>query len=136
MLSLEKAASGSTLIEATHIILMGTLQPILADASDAVTGTAEEAKAIEAQAIGRACRQGQTKQITVVRFMMWGTTEHDQYVRNYLKSDDSQLIARQKGMLMTISETWQIWELCWMQFLMRTQPILLWRIRRDWQDTL
>ena len=51
MLSLENAASGTNLVEATHIILI-----------DPVAGTKEQAQAVEAQAIGRAHRMGQDKQ--------------------------------------------------------------------------
>lgn len=71
MLSLENAASGLNLTEATHIILL-----------DPIAGSKEEARAIERQAIGRAHRQGQQKQITVVRFIIKGTIEHDLYLRN------------------------------------------------------
>ena len=43
MISLENAASGTNLIEATHVILL-----------DPVQGTKKESKAIEDQAVGRA----------------------------------------------------------------------------------
>jgi len=52
MLSLEHAASGTNLTEATHIVLM-----------DPVAGTQAEAVSIEQQAIGRAHRMGQNKQV-------------------------------------------------------------------------
>ena len=52
MLSLQNAASGTNLVEATHVILI-----------DPVAGSKEEAVAIEAQAIGRAHRMGQNKQV-------------------------------------------------------------------------
>eukprot|EP01118_Nematostelium_gracile_P004272 TRINITY_DN15002_c0_g1_i1.p1 TRINITY_DN15002_c0_g1~~TRINITY_DN15002_c0_g1_i1.p1 ORF type:complete len:192 (+),score=48.47 TRINITY_DN15002_c0_g1_i1:37-612(+) len=71
MLSLEHAASGINLIEATHIILM-----------DPVAGTKEEASAIESQAVGRAHRQGQTKQVIVVRMIIKNTIEYEYYLRN------------------------------------------------------
>jgi len=71
MLSLDNAASGTNLIEATHILLM-----------DPVAGTAEQAKAVEGQAIGRAHRLGQDRQITVVRFIVRDTVEYDLYLRN------------------------------------------------------
>jgi SNF2 family DNA or RNA helicase len=76
MLSLKNAASGTNLIEATHIIFL-----------DAVSGTKLEAQAIEAQAIGRALRQGQTNMINVVRFVIRDSLEFDFYVRN---TEDSQ----------------------------------------------
>jgi len=52
MLSLEHAASGTNLTEATHIILM-----------DPFAGTQDEAVSVEQQAIGRAHRMGQHKQV-------------------------------------------------------------------------
>jgi len=54
MLSLEHAASGTNLTEATHIVLM-----------DPVAGSQAEAVSIEQQAIGRAHRMGQNKELTV-----------------------------------------------------------------------
>lgn len=71
MLSLEKAASGTNLTEATHIILL-----------DPVSGKPEEIAAIESQAIGRAHRQGQNKQLTLIRLIMKNTIEHEIYERN------------------------------------------------------
>jgi hypothetical protein len=50
--------------------------------SDPMTGTKEEAQAYENQAVGRAQRQGQTKPVTVVRFVIKNTIEHEYYVRN------------------------------------------------------
>jgi len=55
MLSLEHAASGTNLTEATHIVLM-----------DPVAGTQAEAVSIEQQAIGRAHRMGQNKQVSLI----------------------------------------------------------------------
>ncbi|KAJ3036998.1 hypothetical protein HDV00_002130 [Rhizophlyctis rosea] len=80
MLSLENAASGTNLTEATHVILM-----------DPVAGTEEEARAIESQAIGRAHRLGQTKQITVVRFIVRDTIEEQLYQRNATAVASAQL---------------------------------------------
>jgi len=56
MLSLEHAASGTNLMEATHIVLM-----------DPVAGTPAKAVSVEQQAIGRAHRMGQNKQVTYAR---------------------------------------------------------------------
>jgi len=64
MLSLESAASGANLQRASHVILL-----------DPCAGTKEEADAIEAQAIGRAHRQGQKKKLTVIRVVMKDTIE-------------------------------------------------------------
>lgn len=52
MFSLHKAASGTNLVAATHIMLL-----------DPMKGRKEEAQAIESQAIGRAYRQGQTQKV-------------------------------------------------------------------------
>ncbi len=49
---------------------------------DPMSGSREEAQAYETQAIGRAQRQGQTKPVTVVRFIIKNTIEHDLYLRN------------------------------------------------------
>ena len=70
LLSLSKAASGSNLIQASHVVLI-----------DPISGTKEEVKAIEQQAIGRAYRQGQAQQVTVVRFLIKDTKEHMIYLR-------------------------------------------------------
>lgn len=59
---------------ATHILLV-----------DPVAGASERARAIEAQAIGRAHRLGQEGVLTVVRFLMRGTVEEDMYFQNYSK---------------------------------------------------
>lgn len=64
LLSLENAASGTNLTEATHVIL-----------ADPVPGTWKHTKAVEAQAIGRAHRQGQKKRINVIRLITNGTIE-------------------------------------------------------------
>eukprot|EP00026_Physarum_polycephalum_P001413 Phypoly_transcript_01414.p1 GENE.Phypoly_transcript_01414~~Phypoly_transcript_01414.p1 ORF type:complete len:862 (+),score=183.93 Phypoly_transcript_01414:614-3199(+) len=72
MLSLENAASGTNLTEASHVILI-----------DPVSGTAQHARDVEAQAIGRAHRQGQKKQLTVVRFIIKNTVEEELYQRNH-----------------------------------------------------
>mmetsp|Transcript_34475 Transcript_34475/g.67156 ORF Transcript_34475/g.67156 Transcript_34475/m.67156 type:complete len:99 (+) Transcript_34475:1483-1779(+) len=64
LLSLESSASGANLQKASHVILM-----------DPPLGTKEEADAIEAQAIGRAHRQGQDKKLVVVRLAMSRTVE-------------------------------------------------------------
>jgi len=71
MLSLQNTAAGTNLIKATHIILM-----------DPVSGSKKEAQATEAQAIGRAHRQGQKNEVTVVRFVIKDTLEHEYYLRN------------------------------------------------------
>lgn len=52
MLSLEHAASGTNLIEASHVVLI-----------DPVAENKEKAVAVENQAIGRAHRMGQDKQV-------------------------------------------------------------------------
>ena len=49
---------------------------------DPMDGAKEKAQAIEAQAIGRAYRQGQKNQVTIVRFIIRDTVEHVLLVRN------------------------------------------------------
>jgi SNF2 family DNA or RNA helicase len=71
MLSLEHSASGTNLTEATHIIMM-----------DPVDGTKEEIKAIEGQAIGRAARMGQKKQVKVIRLITKNTIEEEIYSKS------------------------------------------------------
>jgi hypothetical protein len=57
-----------------------------------VTGSKKEAQAIESQAIGRAHRQGQTKQITIVRFVVKNTIEHALYLRNNDVNEDTMVV--------------------------------------------
>jgi SNF2 family DNA or RNA helicase len=71
MLSLENSASGTNLTEATHIILI-----------DPVDGTKEEIKAIENQAIGRAARIGQKRQVKVIRLITKNTIEEEIYKKS------------------------------------------------------
>ena len=74
MLSLKNAASGTNLTEATHILF---IEPIDAPS--------EECKAIESQAIGRACRVGQKNKITVMRILIENTIEEEIYRKSYDK---------------------------------------------------
>jgi SNF2 family DNA or RNA helicase len=85
MLSLENAASGTNLTQATHIILM-----------DPISGSRSRAHAIEAQAIGRAHRLGQTQKLTVVRFLIVDTIEHETYLKNYINQDRDEDEMKQK----------------------------------------
>ena len=71
LLSSEKAASGLNLTEATHVVLLDTLN-----------NDKESSKIIEEQAIGRSVRIGQKKNVHVQRFVMRDTIEHDYYIRN------------------------------------------------------
>jgi DNA repair protein RAD5 len=75
MLSLKNAASGTNLTEATHILF---IEPINA--------SSEECKAIEGQAIGRACRVGQKNKIMVMRILIENTIEEEIYKNNYNKN--------------------------------------------------
>jgi len=59
---------------------------------DPVSGTKKEAQAVESQAIGRAYRQGQTKQVTVVRLIIKNTIEHITYMRNNDVNEDTQVV--------------------------------------------
>ena len=71
LMSSDKSPSGLNLTEASHIILL-----------DSLNTTKENALIIEQQAIGRAVRIGQTKNVNVKRFIMRNTIEHDFYIRN------------------------------------------------------
>ena len=71
LMSSDKSPSGLTLTEATHIILL-----------DSLNTSKENAMIIENQAIGRAHRIGQRKTVNVKRFIMRNTIEHDFYIRN------------------------------------------------------
>ena len=72
MLSLKNAASGTNLTEATHIFFV-----------EPINKTREECKAIEAQAIARACRIGQKNTVNVVRILVADTIEETIYRKNY-----------------------------------------------------
>ena len=71
LLSSDRCSSGSNLTEASHIVLLDTLNE-----------TRDNAKAIEEQAIGRAARIGQDKSVEVLRIIMEDTLEHEYYIRN------------------------------------------------------
>jgi SNF2 family DNA or RNA helicase len=71
MLSSEHSNSGSNLTEASHIILV-----------DVLNMDAEQTKAVESQAIGRAVRLGQNKPVKVVRLITRGTVEDEYYNKN------------------------------------------------------
>jgi SNF2 family DNA or RNA helicase len=74
MLSLKNAASGTTLTEATHIIFV-----------EPINSSPEERRAIEGQAIGRACRIGQKNKVSVIRILLEGTIEEEIYKKVYNK---------------------------------------------------
>jgi len=48
-----------------------------------MTGSAKEIKATEGQAIARAHRRGQENTVTIVRFIVRGTIEHENYLSVY-----------------------------------------------------
>lgn len=74
MLSSESAASGTNLTKASKVILL-----------DPVCGSYEYRKNTEGQAIGRAHRMGQTKQVEVVRFIIKNSIEEEIYNDNKLE---------------------------------------------------
>jgi SNF2 family DNA or RNA helicase len=74
MLSLKNAASGTNLTEATHIFFV-----------EPINSTSEECKAIEGQAIARACRVGQKQQIILMRILIENTIEETIYRKSYNK---------------------------------------------------
>merc|ERR1719379_730538 len=67
LLSLEESPSGMNLVNANHCLLV---HPMFTDSPD-------EACRFERQAIGRICRQGQTKPCFIYRFVTKGTIEED-----------------------------------------------------------
>jgi SNF2 family DNA or RNA helicase len=71
MLSSESCASGTNLTKAEVVIML-----------DPVYGTYEYRHNMEIQAIGRAYRMGQSKQVEVVRFIMRDSVEEDIYKQN------------------------------------------------------
>jgi SNF2 family DNA or RNA helicase len=77
MLSLKNAASGTNLTEATHIFFV-----------EPINTHREERKAIEGQAIGRACRLGQKQKINIFRILVKETIEEDIYNEVYKEETD------------------------------------------------
>jgi SNF2 family DNA or RNA helicase len=75
MLSLKNAASGTNLTEATHIFFV-----------EPINAPRDESRAIESQAIARACRVGQKQEIILSRILIENTIEEDIY-RNYYNKD-------------------------------------------------
>jgi SNF2 family DNA or RNA helicase len=71
LLSSDKANSGSNLTEASHIILI-----------DVLNMEKEHAISVETQAIGRAVRLGQNKNVKVVRFITRNTIEETKFLDN------------------------------------------------------
>jgi SNF2 family DNA or RNA helicase len=74
MLSLKNAASGTNLTEATHIFFV-----------EPIDAPREESKAIEGQAIARACRVGQKNKIMLMRILISNSIEEEIYRKYYNK---------------------------------------------------
>ena len=74
MLSSESAASGTNLTKASKVILL-----------DPVSGNYEYRRNMEWQAIGRAYRLGQTKQVEIVRLIIKDTVEEEIYKDNKIE---------------------------------------------------
>ena len=68
MLSLKNSASGTNLTEATHLFFV-----------EPINSSKDEVKAIEAQAIGRACRLGQKQKVVLHRVLVKNTIEEEIY---------------------------------------------------------
>ena len=66
LLSLENAAAGTNLTEASHIFLV-----------DPIKGSKEHVKATEDQCIGRACRIGQKNQVKIFRLIIKNRIEEE-----------------------------------------------------------
>jgi DNA repair protein RAD5 len=73
LLSLKNAASGTNLTEASHIFF---IEPI--------NDKKEVCRAIEGQAIARACRIGQQQKIKLFRLLVKDTIEEDIYKKFYV----------------------------------------------------
>lgn len=73
MLSLKNSASGTNLTEATHIMFV-----------EPINEKREVIKAIENQAIGRACRLGQKKKVNIIRVLTKKTIEEEIYNKYYV----------------------------------------------------
>lgn len=71
LLSSESCSSGSNLTEASHIILL-----------DTINTSSENARAIENQAIARSSRLGQKRNVVVKRFIIKDTIEEQYYKSN------------------------------------------------------
>jgi SWI/SNF-related matrix-associated actin-dependent regulator of chromatin subfamily A3 len=74
MLSLKNSASGTNLTEATHIFFV-----------EPINACSDEVKAIEGQAIGRACRLGQKRKVELYRILVKDTVEEEIYNSIYKK---------------------------------------------------
>lgn len=68
LLSSEKASAGTNLTEASHLVLV-----------DTVNNSPLKARSLEEQAVGRTARLGQTKTVQVSRFIMSNTIEEENY---------------------------------------------------------
>lgn len=72
MLSLKNSASGTNLTEASHIFFV-----------EPINASKDEVKAIESQAIGRACRLGQKRKVEFYRILVKDTIEEEIYNKIY-----------------------------------------------------
>eukprot|EP01126_Amoeba_proteus_P007671 TRINITY_DN12753_c0_g1_i3.p1 TRINITY_DN12753_c0_g1~~TRINITY_DN12753_c0_g1_i3.p1 ORF type:complete len:149 (-),score=38.81 TRINITY_DN12753_c0_g1_i3:137-583(-) len=97
LLGLTAAASGTNLTQATHVVLMDPMQ-----------GKAKEIRATEAQAIARAYRQGQAKEVTVVRLLIRATIEHKLFEEVYGKKDEEQKIVETPPLVRASSDLTQL----------------------------
>lgn len=77
LMSSDKSVSGLTLTETNHIILL-----------DTINNQKEKVRTIESQAIGRAVRVGQKKQVQVMRFIMNDTIEKEYFLHNKIQQDE------------------------------------------------
>ena len=74
MLSLKNSASGTNLTEASHIFFV-----------EPINACSDEVRAIESQAIGRACRLGQKRKVELYRILVKDTIEEEIYNSIYKK---------------------------------------------------
>lgn len=98
MLSLKNAASGTNLTEATHIFFV-----------EPINSSGDESRAIEGQAIARACRVGQKQKVILTRILIENTIEEDIYRNNYNKDvvvsfDEQEFIVEPHTIIPTVPE--------------------------------
>ena len=91
MLSSEGSASGTNLTKAEQVILL-----------DPVFGTYEYRRNTEWQAIGRAYRMGQTKEVNVIRFIVRDTIEEEIFIAN--KEEDKKHVETRALNLLEVTD--------------------------------
>ncbi|MES1907666.1 MAG: hypothetical protein MHM6MM_000742 [Cercozoa sp. M6MM] len=84
-MSLKSTASGTNLLNSTHVFLL-----------DALVGTREQVRAQEMQAVGRGSRQGMEHPVKVVRMLVRGSKEHDLWEEYHDEETSSRGLAKRR----------------------------------------